>query len=348
MVVMNLGPLELAFFALVLALIVAIVLGNRPKVDTFFAVNALEPRPADVAHVRAVLHRTRVSRLAGGAVGLVLGGVSGAALGGPGAMAGAGIGLLAGTMLGITLAQTRAATPTDATRTASLSVRDPRDYLPRRARVTTNALTVLVLGTAVVAMLTSIGPLGRTVAIFVVGMSTVAAVPIGRTFQRRTVELRRPDVDLESVRVDDALRATALRGIHHATIGVLMCGVLLVGYGVVSTQGVPGLSVRGVTVVAAPPLSRGFGFDPPASAAARFQRAHWIEVNGSHHSTLVPTRLVEARDASIGTIVEHPFLYAVGAWMGIIGFFGALIEWGRAAKAWRRPQTTPSALGVAL
>jgi hypothetical protein len=34
--------------------------------------------------------------------------------------------------------------------------------------------------------------------------------------------------------------------------------------------------------------------------------------------------------------------------MAIIGFFGALIQWGRAARAWRRPQTTPTALGVAL
>jgi hypothetical protein len=196
-------------------------------------------------------------------------------------------------------------------------------------------------------MLTAVGPLGRTVAIFVVGMATVAAVPVGRAFQRRTVELRRPDVDVESVRVDDALRASALRGIHHATIGLLMCGILLVGYGIVSTQGVEGLSVRGVTVVSAPPLSHGFGFDAPASANARYQRAHWIEANGSHHSTLVPTRLVQARDVTIGTIVEHPFFYGVGAWMGIIGFLGALIAFGRAAKSWRRPQTTPSALRAA-
>jgi hypothetical protein len=349
MAIVNLGLSEVIILAtfVPLVLVVVALLGNRPRADRFFAVNDLEPRPADVGHVDAVLRGTRRSRVAGAVVGFVLGGLTGASLGGPGAIAGAGIGLLAGTMLGITLAQPRPEAPSAATRTASLSVRDPRDYLPRRARGITVGLAAVVIGSAVVAMVASVGPLDRTVAIFVVGMVTVIAVPVGRAFQRRTVELRRPDVDVESVRVDDALRASALRGIHHATIGVLMCGLLLVGYGTVSTQGVLGISVRGVTVVAAPPLSHGFGVDSPASATARRQRVHWIEASGSHHSTLVPTRLVQARDVTIGTIVDDPVLHGIGAWMGILGFFGALIEWGRAAKSWRRPQTTPTALGVA-
>jgi len=75
-----------------------------------------------------------------------------------------------------------------------------------------------------------------------------------------------------------------------------------------------GLSHRGITVVSAPPLSHGFGFDAPVSASARYQRAHWIEANGSHHSTLVPTRLVQARDVTIAELsLKHPGRYTIVA-----------------------------------
>ncbi len=338
LLVLGLAPLLLVSIA---------ALGNRPRVGLFFDVNGLDPRPGDVDHVDAVLRQTRRSRVVGGATGLILGGVAGWYLGTAGALAGSGIGLLAGTMLGITMAQPRREPPTETTRRASLAVRDPHDYLPRRARVRTLVLAAVVLGAAVVAMITSPVPLGPTVPIFAVGIATVVVVPVGRAFQRRTVELRRPDVDAASVRVDDALRASALRGIHHATIGVLLCGILLIGNGILSTQGVLGISVRGETVLAAPPLSRGFGLESPASATARYQRAHWTEVDGSRHRALVPTRLVQARDVTVGTIVEHPVLFGTGAWMALFGFVGALVEWGRAAKAWRRPQRTPSALRTA-
>jgi len=343
---MTVGPAELLAPLLVAAVAIAVFAVNRPRAERFFTANGLDERPDDVAHVRALLHHTRVSRLAGGVVGIVLGGVSGASLGGPGALAGAGIGLLAGTMLGITVSQPRPEPPASPVRAASLSAREPRDYLPRHARTVTLGLAVLVVVYAVVAMTTAIAPLGRTIAIFVTGLATVLAVPVGRVFQRRTLELRRADVDAASVRVDDALRAAALRGIHHATLGILLCGLLLVGYGAVATQGVEGLQVRGVTVVSAPPLSTGFGFASPASATARTQLAHWTEPDGSRHVTSVPTRAVQARDAFIGTIVDHPVLDGIGAWATMIGFFGALLEWWRAAGSWRRPQATPTATAV--
>lgn len=338
----RLSIFEIVAVVVVAGIGIAVFAGNRPKVERFFTVNDLAPRPLDVAHAGAVLRRTRRARLTGGFVGLILGGLTGATLGTAGMIAGAGVGLLAGTMLGITLAQPRSQSSSSTPRTASLRVRDARDYLPARARPLTFGLACVVVGYAGFAMITAVGPVGRTVAVFAVGLTTIFAVPIGIAFQRRTVELRRPDVDTESVRVDDALRASALRGIHHATIGVLMCGVLLVGYGAVTTQNVTTVKVGDRVVLRVQSDSMTAVPVPFGAGDASSYRVEWTEPGGVTHSRLIRTG---NESLTLGSL-DVGLLLGIAYWITVLGFFGALIEWGRAAKAWRRPQMTPTALGV--
>ena len=86
--------------------------------------------------VHAVLRRTWVSRVAGGATGLALGVVTGIKIGGAFAIGGAGVGLLVGTMLGIAVAtRTPVPRPTSGTR-RSRSATPPTTDLGRRYAVT--------------------------------------------------------------------------------------------------------------------------------------------------------------------------------------------------------------------
>ena len=341
----GLALFEIIMIVVVVAILIAVLAGNRPRPERFMAVNGLDPRPADLDHVRKVLRRTWVSRVAGGIVGLLLGGVTGATLSGAGAIAGAGIGLLAGTMLGITIAQPRR-TPATSTRIASLTVRVARNYFPRRARVATFGLGCVVAGYGIFAITSREYALARTTtATFILGFTTLIALPVGEAFKRRTVELRRPDVDAASVGVDDALRASALRGIHHATIGVLMCGLLLMGYGAVTTQNVAMVQVGDRIVLRVP--SDGFiqmEPDPLLRLHPRRYRVEWTEPGGVRHSRLIRTG---GERVTVNSLDVGPLL-GIGYWVAVFGFFGAVIQWGRAAKAWRRPQTTPSAVEAAV
>ena len=340
---MNIGVAELMVLTTLLvtvALVLVALIGNRPRTARFFAVNELDPRPTDAEHVDAVLRLTRRSRVAGAVVGCVLGGVTAAAsLGIGGVVAGAGIGLLAGTMLGITIAQPWARAPVTTVRVASLAVRDASDYLPRRAQTYTLVLAVFVGGYAVAAMITAAVPLTSTmIAIFVTGAATILSVPIGHVFQQRTVELRRPDVDAGSVRVDDALRASALRGIHHATLGILMCGLILVGYGAIATQNVTTVRVGSRVVLRVASETMVSVPEPFVVEHPRRYRIEWTEPGGAHHTKIVRTG---AEPLTFDSPNVGPLL-GIGFWVALVAFLGALVEWSRAAKAWRRPQTTPS------
>lgn len=309
--------------------------GSLPRPERFLLVNDLAARPIDVEHVRSVLRRTYRSRIAGGLTGLVIGGFAGSRLGPTFAIGGAGVGLLMGTMLGIAVAQSRRRdVGADTTRSASLVARDPVDYRPAHATRTTVGLALVLLAYGGFAIATADGELRVTLGLFAVGFATVLAVPLGRFLQRRTVEMRRVNVDPESARVDDALRANAVRGIHHATVGVLMCGLLLIGYGAVSTQSYLGMNEGSETLLRTPPLSRHLWTSPVGKDRVR---VHWIEVDGSAHSDVVPA----LADAVYGNIWTNDTLVAIGYWAAFLGFFGALVQWARAAKAWRRPQRAP-------
>ncbi len=340
---MNIGVSELIVLTTLLvpvALVLLALIGNRPRADRFFAVNELDPRPRDAEHVDAVLRLTRRSRVAGAVVGCLLGGVTGASLGMAGAVAGTGIGLLAGTMLGITVAQPRAGAPLTAVRVASLAVRDANDYLPRRAQTYKLVLAVFVGGYAAIGMSTAAAPLNATIiAIFATGVATILSVPVGHVFQQRTVELRRPDVDAESVRVDDALRASALRGIHHATLGILMCGLILVGYGAIATQNVTTVRVGSRVVLRVASETMNAVPDPflVESPPSRY-RIEWTEPGGARRTKIIRT---DGAPVTLDSPNVGPLL-GVGFWVAVAAFLGALVEWSRAAKAWRRPQTTPT------
>ncbi len=339
---MRLAIFEIVVMVLGLGLLVVTFVGNRPRPERFLKVNGLEPRPTDIEHVRVMLRRTYRSRLIGGLLGLAVGGITGAQLGTGVAVGGAGIGLLMGTSLGIALAQSRGAViGSDSSRSALLIARDPDGYRSPHATGITMGLAVLLLAYGTLVIATADGGLGVTVVLFLVGFATALGVPVGRWLQRRTIEMRRDEGDIASVRVDDALRASAVRGIHHATVGVLMCGLLLIGYGAVGTQTFLGVKEGDHVLLRTPPLSRDLRSEGVSSSNADHVTVHWVEANGTAHTTVI-RRNPGSTDTIYGNIWANGTLLGIGYWITIIGFVGALIQWGRAAKAWRRPQAQPA------
>ncbi len=334
---MRLAIFEIVGFVVLLTIVIGMFAGGRPNAARFFATNDIAPRPADLDHVEEWLSRSRRGRVAGGLVGMVLGALGGAPLGTGGMIGGAGIGLLAGAMLGIATGHPRSQPSTSNAQHAWLVARDERDYLPVHATSTTYAIAGLLLAYGIFAIVTAAGPLGRTSAIFAVGFATLLAVPVGRRFQRLTLELRRPEGDTESIRVDDALRASALRGIHHATIGVLLCGLLLLGYAAVSTQTYFGIAHDGHVLVRAEPLSTSLSASTTPADPHRYD-VRWRSPDGARHRVRVT---VPNRGYTVGTIWPNHGLVGLAYWLTVIGFLGALVQWGRAARAWRRPQRTP-------
>ena len=149
--------------------------------------------------------------------------------------------------------------------------------------------------------------------------------------------MRRDEGDAASVRVDDALRASAVRGIHHATVGVLMCGLLLIGYGAVSTQSFLGVQEGDRVLLRTAPLSRDFRFEPVSSSRTDRILVRWVEAGGAVRTTVIHRDPGSTDSTIYGNIWANGTLLGIGYWITVIGFVGALIQWGRAAKAWRRP-----------
>lgn len=318
-----------------------VLIGNRPQPERFLAVNGLPVRPDDVAHVGAALRHTRRARAAGGAVGLLLGALGAWTLGTATAIGGAGIGLLGGSLLGIAVSQPRRRPKVAGERHASLTVRDPADYLPSRATVTTTVLALAVVGLTVVALALADAELGRLLAVFVIALGTIAAIPLGRVAQRRTVELARDSVDPTSVRVDDAVRANAVRSIHRATLGILFCGVLLAGYGMVASQLFQGVRVGDHLVVRTEPGSHDLRVrtGEVVPGAVRVD-VTWTDADGHHRHR---ARTVTGASVTSGWLVDVGALVGLGWWAMVVGFVGAVVQWGRTAKSWRSPQRSPSA-----
>lgn len=339
---MRLAPIEMLYLLLPWALLAWVLFGNRPRVERFVAVNDLPRRPTDLERIRSVLRRTYRARVVGGLLGFLTGSVVGARVSHPQMVAGGGIGLLLGTMLGIALAQLRRRRTPAGTRSASLRIRDAADYRPPAATAVTLAVSLLVAGYGVLVVASA--PQGTDTARLplAVGAATLLAVPLGRWLQRRTVEMQRVDADETAIRVDDALRAAAVRGVHHATLGVLCCGLLLTGYVGTTTQNV--IEVRdgdrvllrepALTMTAVPPRS----VDPVSDRRVTW-RVTWTAPDGSEHERRV-------HGTRAGTLVAGTWGFGPVAWIGfwavLVGLVGACFEWGRAAKAWRRPQRIPS------
>ena len=318
--------------------------GGRPRPERFLAVNGFADRPSDVDHVRTILRRTYRSRLAGAIAGLTIGGLAALRVSPMFVSGGAIIGLLMGSMVGITVAQARrGTTDRSAARSASLLAREPRDYRPRHAAATITVLAVMLLAYGIFAVTSAQVTLGvANATIFGVGFAALLAVPLGQRFERRTAELQRTGGDETARQVDDALRASAIRGIHHSTLGVLLCGLCLIGTGAVATQSWIAVVDGPHTLLRIPShttvnLQRVSQAGTPAAEAV--WRADWKEFDGTSHArTLRPA----SGNVTLDSSGRDSSLLGIGAAVSFLGFLGALIEWVRAARAWRKPQRGPT------
>ena len=353
-------PFTFVVVVLALGWLVPLVLlirgfGGRPWPDRFLEVNGLAQRTADGDHVGRILRRTYRARVVGGVVGLVIGLAVSIRLGPELAIGSSILGLLMGSMIGMTAAQSGWAIPdehrTSQTRSASLVARRAVDYLPRPATALTMILAAIVLGFGTLVLLSAESTLGLTVLLFAVGFATLAVVPIGRRLQRRTIELQRDPADPQSLRVDDALRACAVRGLHHASLGVLFCGLLLLGYGARATQTFVGARIDHRVVFRAPPLSRitASGTTQTPVGAGGYEetdRISWTEPGGRSRSRSLRVHGPRVGSAApileMGLLVDDATLVGLGTVSSVIGSFGALIQWSRAARSWRKPQRAPA------
>ena len=78
---------------------------------------------------------------------------------------------------------------------------------------------------------------------------------------------------------------------------------------------------------------------------AKYQRSvvRWTEAGGTvRHVTIV----LPPTGAVAGALVDNDIVWALGAWTAMLAFVGALVEWGRVAKAWRRPPRRHDALAA--
>ena len=113
-----------------------------------------------------------------------------------------------------------------------------------------------------------------------------------------------------------------------------MCGLFLVGYGAFATQGVSIVTVGHRVVLRVPSEFTMVVPSPFVVAHPRRYLVTWVEPGGASHSKVIRTHgqpiTVGPRD------LDRPLL-VVGFGAASLGFLGAFVEWGRAAKAWRRP-----------
>lgn len=312
---------------------------NRPSAERFIMVNGLDASATTLARVTAVLDRSRRARRAGALAGGALGFATSVANGWIFGLGGIVFGLLAGTLVGIASAAVpRDEAPAAATH-AGLTPRDPADYGPAHPARIVTLLAVGVAATTAVAVLTAPNGLGVTFVLFAFALATLAAIPYGHRARRRTIEARRDDLEPAAVRVDDALRGCTVRGIHHATLGLLCCGLLLAAYGLVATQVAPDVVVDGRSALDLPPLTSDASSVPAPLTQA--EPVRW-RVEWTPPANTTETRIFHGRSVQIvsdGTGV----LIGTGFWLGLVGLAGALSQYGEAAKAWRRPQRTPTA-----
>ncbi len=202
--------------------------GNRPTPERFAVAHDLTLDAVTRDRVAARLRRTYRGRLVGGALGFALAIaialVTGQRLGYASGLAA----ILAGTLVGIALAQFVARPAPGTVRAASLGARRSADYRPRGASVALGMGLTLLLAYAVGCLAT--GVQGRVLIATVVSAAVgIVAVLAGVWLERRVVELSPPVGDPAAAAVDDALRSGAVRAIHHATIGIVLCATAFLG-----------------------------------------------------------------------------------------------------------------------
>ncbi len=251
---------------LLLALIVVVLLvgrggrdaSRRPDPERYLAVHGLPPSAAGHLLADRVLWRTRWFRILGAWCGFFacvawrLWRGSGGLIAGLPELTCA----LAGSLVGVAVAETRRPRRGDGTRVASLVPRELADYADARQQ---GGRVVLVGVVAALAVLTAVAdsrPLPRLAAL-ALALAGLGCEALTRLLQRRVVERTQPPAPAEVLAVDDALRASGVRALHHAAAGLLWCAVL--GGVVLVGMGADRRIVSGDTVVATIEPSRSFG-----------------------------------------------------------------------------------------
>jgi hypothetical protein len=258
--------------------------------------------------------------------------------------------VLMGTLIGIGLGQFRRAPASTSVRAASLTVRDPAEYRPRHATVIVGGVLTATAGYGAIVVATAdhgtAGIAARLVAIVLAGGLVTATAA---WLQRRIVEQQRDGTS--DVPVDDALRAASVRAIHHAVVGLMLCAIALVGFIGVESQMFTGIQIGDHVAFRFP---AGATFDErtdvevePATATVT---VHWRDAGGAPHTTV---RATEDQGVGWGSLTADSALMGLGYWVAVLGFLGGIVEWGRAAKAWRhaarahRPQPSVISAGSA-
>jgi hypothetical protein len=302
--------------------------GNRPTPERFAAAHRLTLDDVTRERVAARLQRTYRGRLLGGTIGFVVAIVIAIASGQRLGYATGLAAILAGTLVGIALAQFASRPEPGAVRAASLDARRPADYRPRGASIALGIALVLLLAYATACF--AAGMQGRLLIATIVSAGVgIVAVFVGNWLERRIVELAPPVGDADALAVDDALRSGAVRAVHHATIGIVLCACAFLGITGASwtlMQVKVGDRVVFETHAATLVVSGGF----TTAAGHRMDVIEWTDPEGTRHRRMVSgmTGYDITSDSSIPLI---------GALLALFTGIGALMEWRAAARAWREP-----------
>ncbi len=325
-----------------IAAVVASFVGNRPSPEQFFSVNGLVAVPETPTFVGARLRATYRGRVGGALIGALVGVTAGSALGWASAFGCGVIGVLAGAMGGMAVAQASRSPSTGDRHFASLEVRDPISYAPRRAPLWEVVLAVIVVAYGLVVVMTFDEHAAGAVAQIGVGLAAIVALAGGRRIRRRIAEHRRTSLEPAAVCADDALRAVGVRGIHHATMGVLFCGLLLLGVAGIRTQTFEGVSIDGHVVVRVAPGSHDLNVATLADGA----QVRWTDRRGTPHFSRVTVPARMRHTYTVGRLWNDGWLVALGFATVVVGFVGALAQLGRASRAWRHGQVTVAKVNI--
>jgi len=320
----------LVFWLLFLGFLAWTWFGHRPSVDRFVTRHGIAVSNRDLPCVDRALHRSYRGRVVGALLGALLGTVALTAGAGFAAV-GAFVGLVSGSMVGVALAQRRTRRNPEVVRRASLDARTIGGYTTRRGAwwITAAAGGCLVVPLLVVATAPAgLGPFGPAL---LGAIAAVLIVPVGVFLQRHIVEAPRDGLEPH---VDDVLRSTAVRAVHHSVLGVLLCGLTVASFaGGMTTIRDSVLGDRGIpfAFVPATPVP----LDPGQIRADHLRgpiRVHWTDADGTDHVS-EPFYVARERPDRAG-----------GSWVSLLLFGSALaaaivalVQWWRATTSWRRP-----------